>query len=636
MRIIARAATVLAGLALAIPAGCQEGTTSDDAFGVRLRFLTDEGLSSDIPSDLNNGLLRICFAPPDANCDDGDDPSVHATWTEIGNPEGAEGLYAPSADLDGDGRPERAVEGLPYDVTLKLVVTAHTSITGPAVYSSRADGIRLAKGSRRFVTVTLFPTSTFATVDPLVSQVPETFKGGIGASVTTLSDGRLLIAGGFDFSGPAMTPANCATAAPTAPAGSVCFQMLATPKAYIFEPGSARIWEVATPMTEATGRAFHTASALPDDRVVFAGGVDTAVMVFAPIADGSGFLPSFIPVATSGYKGFHTTFEIFDPNLGALTDDPNRDGNRERGGFVVGANLAVPRAFSVGALWPDADPAAAPRVIVFGGMDVATAASRPPTTWEIWNQGGSATFALGSGGLTRGRVGAGLGLMRYASPELWLVGGAPEATGDFDIISIWSATTGAVTAAIPSGATNAGKNFTMPAVTPLGNAEAPTALLVTGSMGPQCTFDGTTYTPVYNPYPADARPCPPATIPPYVVNKSTATLQLSTITGWVPATDSPHVLGASATLGDGSVILIAGASDLNFVATRASHRVIWTAGVATKDAALPATAYPVAAILPAAASTLGGDAVFVGGMTVTLTGTPAVTLLDDIVVYNYE
>jgi hypothetical protein len=390
-----------------------------------------------------------------------------------------------------------------------------------------------------------------------------------------------------------------------------------------------------------TAIAFPPTAAFPEGGVLLAGGVDDAILAFTPLADGTGYTPVIIPVvsAPGASVGQLPTYEIFDPNLNAVADDPDRDGNLERGGFqpVPPGALVAPRLFSVAALWPDSDPAA---VVVLGGLNPTPVPPQPPAvTWEIWNQGGSGQFLTGAGSFTKARVGAGLGLMRYTTPELWIIGGVASASTDADLISILLAT-GSTTSPLPgTGTSHADKNFFMPCVTPLGSTDVPDALLVTGSYGPMCDAAGA---PTYG----ETTPCPPEQIQPYIINRPTGGLTIDRITDWNVSADSPHVMGACATLGggvttNGSALVVGGANNLNFVAATASHRIDWAATAprtASKATGMPA--YPAPAIGPAAAMTLGGDAVFFGGFNVNLTPTPpllpSITLASDIVYYNVE
>ena len=107
---------------------------------------------------------------------------------------------------------------------------------------------------------------------------------------------------------------------------------------------------------------------------------------------------------------------------------------------------------------------------------------------------------------------------------------------------------------------------------------------------------------------------------------------------WNTATDSPHVFGTSVALGDGSALVVGGALDLSLVATNAVHRISegtgGAGGFGQKDTGF-AERFPVPVLMAAADTTPDGDAVFVGGMQLSLT-TPAITLSDTIVLFNVE
>jgi len=634
------AASLVAGCAVLLPACRQDEGDAVQPLGVRLQFLTDEGLSSAIPDALLGGFLNICIAPLEGDC------RSLSSFIPIGRPDGGDaferGLFDPTADLDGDGRPEYPVRDLPYDTDLKVEIKAvmFPSFDEVPLYSAKFLGLRLAKGERRFLTVTLTPVNQFSTFDPTVLQAPEGFAGGrLGASVTGLPDGRVLIAGGFDSAVP-LTLANCRAHVPDVADGAVCFYLMATPKAYVLVPGSGRIHELREPLGEPTGRAFHSAVALPDGRVLLAGGVDAAVLTFTPLPDGGGWFPGLVPVSPRvEAKGLLRTFELFEPNENALVDNPNRDGDPGRGGFTGLGDLATPRLFSAAALWPTSDALAPPRVVLLGGVDPSPVpATRPSMTWENWDSA-TGLSELSTGSLLKPRAMAGVARMHYDdSPEIWIVGGAPSAANDTDVFTIWQ---DGATAGSPfgGGTSHADKNFLLPAITPLRNAVAPRVHLVVGSIGPRCERAEAedVYTPTY-----DAETgqwwCPPSVAPPYVINRATAATRLDAVSGWDPAADAPHVLGAAVTLGDGSALVVGGANGFDFAATRASHRVTWNESTMTaqKDAALPAAVYPVAALFPVGTATATGDAVFFGGASVTLTGSPAIQLSDAVVIYNQE
>jgi hypothetical protein len=633
--------------------GCQESDSGGPAeFGVQVRFLTGDGVTAEIPAELYDGYVSLCVAEQNADCGTA---ALHSMTWSVGNPTSGNGFFAPGADIDGDGRPEQTVDSprIPEGVPLKVVLTASATLPGPTLYSARADGVVLQNGKRRFIQMTFFPVGRFASINAAVAPRPATWTGRFGARVTPLADGRVLITGGFDAAGPARMTGTCADVAPGAPAGSICFTLLASKQAFLFLPNSGEILEVYGTMNVPNGRAFHTVTPLPDGRALVAGGADFAVAVFSPTGTAGQWTLGIVPFVTTGAEGFVPSFEIFDPNQNSLLpEDPYRDGNPERGGFgsTLGV-LQVPRFLAAAALAPPlAAGGASQEVVLFGGRDPDAPTTRPATTWEIFNIA-SGTTRLATFPLDPPRTAAGVHFLSHPSqgPQLWVVGGALGGQFDTALVAKWYSN-----AMSPDGITEpgvsfgadiggAGKNFLFPTVVPIGNRVAPNTLLVAGSYGPSCRDDGAgTLVPEWpGPAPDPALvPCPPAAVPPYSISLATGSPNFAAVNGWNnPAPDHPHMLGAAAGLGDGTAIMVGGAADLSFSTPAGpgpAHRIVNDTASVRKDGAFTAL-YPANALLPSAATTPGGDALFVGGFRVDLAATPpAIQLLDDVVLFNID
>jgi hypothetical protein len=151
-----------------------------------------------------------------------------------------------------------------------------------------------------------FPTGRCSITSPMASM------HGAGHSCTVLSDGRVLLVGGDDNS--------CADAQPACHAVEV------------FTPSSAR-WETLLQLK--TARRFHTATLLPDGRVLIAGGqsgsattnavdildvanrqvVEAAWMQVPRFAHYAAYVPGVGAIALGGQNGARVLadVEVFDP-----------------------------------------------------------------------------------------------------------------------------------------------------------------------------------------------------------------------------------------------------------------------------------------------------------------------------------
>ena len=302
-------------------------------------------------------------------------------------------------DLDGDGRPELEQRQLPTNEAFTLRITARDS-DGATNYRGQLGPITLAPGERRYAPVYLYKTSTASVVASLDHQF------GLFPTATTLHDGRVLVAGGFDTTEESTCP-------PGMRETSICVVATGTNKAHLFDPASAQFYEVESGMLAARGG--HTATPLPNGRVLIAGGAAAAYLVFEatndeelprrnfelyplPSPDSEDF-EAALTAAQQGNRTFggHASFEIFDALRNAETEDVDRDGDPSRGAFVGSIDASdEPSPLNNARCLHTASPAtgaegeSTARVVLAGGVHGDATSS-----WEVFDDrrpGGSGVY----------------------------------------------------------------------------------------------------------------------------------------------------------------------------------------------------------------------------------------------------
>jgi hypothetical protein len=424
-RIVVSAALILAA------AACQKAPADNGppGFGMKVMFLDGSGAPQDFPALVTKLVIRVkpyTLAGTDAAnmCQCG--ARCEKTYeADIGGT-----VLQKLEDFNADGSFEEAViSNVPDGCPFALEVLAYESGSARVGYYGRVDGLWMTKGRRLFLKVALQPKNTTMTV--LNTGWGTSSLGVFGHTATRIEhgrrpdaklriDGRILIAGGFERIEPAVcenapisldiTEENC----PSPTAANDCFKCFigyATNDLYLFDGGSGTIqrptiYQQGQPVGDvrmAQRRAFHTATALADGRILIAGGVDRAAFIFrnndildgSDTQDGGWELAEIKPLPGEGYLGALTTFELFNGEYNQDDLDLDRDGDFERGGMHPLSGMESPmgaarflQAAIASPVQSDQDPTRDTLILQIGGInDDPMDPTRAPRTVELFDAG---------------------------------------------------------------------------------------------------------------------------------------------------------------------------------------------------------------------------------------------------------
>jgi hypothetical protein len=497
------------GIALGVLIGSCTAPTASDVPQVRVRWGDLDEASASIPAGVAN-LLMLVYLP-------GEDLPQDSAFT-------VETLE----DTDGNGRPELVRPDLPVGEAVRIVL-----LGGPAdgnwTHMGSVGPIVLDYGERRYVDIRMYS----------LSEVNGVERGAPSArflhTATALADGRVLIAGGFERATGATCPA-------TAAAGSTCYELVAADDAYVFEHSSGRFYEVPSPMLAARGG--HTATALPDGRVLIAGGAGRAMLVATP-GTASNLELSLVPGTDTTTPA---TYEIFEPDANPELEDVDADGDPGRGGFRGSADepsragaLDAARLLHAAAVLDDG------RVLIAGGVAA-------PSSYTVWDPQRAGGFGVvGTGALPTSRPTPGAAVLGSGGMQRVLVAGGGEATSDAQLADVWIGMDrglGSITSAniiTPTGSPQ--WDLYRPIVETVGGGQG---ALVLGWYGPRCPAG--TNMPTFTPD-EDAQRCA------YGVNRA-FTFEVATNRATGTATMRQHAFGASTRLDDGTIVVSGGVSEL--------------------------------------------------------------------------
>lgn len=504
-------------------------------------------------------------------------------WTEgAAMPEESIRTVENLPDADMNDRPEFDRDRLPVGEPIRLTVIGETMARAP-IYIGTIGPIVLQHGERRHVDLRMYSISEATVIDggALTTRAMPT--------ATTLPDGRVLLAGGFDR----ITTTTCPA---SVDASATCFAMTASSTAALFDIATGRVIATRRPMLVARGG--HTATVLDDGRVLFAGGTEDAILAFVPQAGGA--VPVFLP----GDGG--DTFELFDPEASPEAEDIDRDGDPGRGAFIGAADdAAEPGRLDVSRALHGAARLADGRVLLAGGAG-------SPGSFTVFDpQRAGGYGVVGSGALSTDHALPGVAATGTgATSRGWIIGGSAAADND-GLLDVWApgtataplgtAETATADLDFPDAAMTARPELALlsPLTTTVGMGRY---VLAIGWLGPRCT--GTT--PAFD---AAAPLCAYA-----ASSLRSFTIDSTTGTATPTMVRNAHSLGALAVLSDGRVAVTGGVTGLGMQAGNTIDVFSGTVigGMAGLDAAMPFLSRPRA--LHASAALPDGALVTFGGI----------------------
>lgn len=559
-----------------------------------------------LPAEVTDIVIYICYA---------DEPMCDRNQCSVGALSGtspAGETCRPSEGLDEFGeRPVLVRRDLRTDVPVTFLVAG--SVSGAYQYLGQAGPMVLGEGQRRQVELFMYPVGS--------SSVLEADVPALMPSVSALPDGRVLIAGGFSSASESTCPAERMY-----PDGTRCYDLIASDTAVAFDVATRTATPVRSRMLEARGG--HSATVLPDGRVLLAGGAPRALAAFVPVGDvmSGRFGVEITPLTSDGSDGAHASFELFDAFLGQEPTDPDRDGDPGRGGF-----LGTSGTMSAGALNAPRFLHAAAAVTGTGQVVLAGGLGGGASSYEVFDANKAGGFGVYQSG----------GALSVARPmpgavsingQVWIFGGG-GATSNADLADIWAPAAGepngAITVAseatefpnISAGVEQDEPRFShvRPNVVPVANGERP---LVVGWYGTQCNLDGSG--PVFSAVGVPTELCNP----PGAGARTAFTVSTSGVT--TPTNVRPRAFGAAVELWrrpipemnfvngtTGEIALTGGIANLTLTGQPGIEvftGMISSTGEATTDSTLSAS-LSTQRFLHGSASAPGGAIVTAGGGT---------------------
>lgn len=618
-------------LAFVMAAGCNRG--DQGPLGIGVTFKDGPGLPTDVAS------LTVTVTPY---------ASTASTCAPNAGPVSGEFPREEMTDLDSNGFVEAVLHDLPYGCPLYVEVLAYDA-SAALRYSGRADGIVLIQGERRFVEMDLTPENSIS----LLGSTLEVPSFALTATQLSETDGRVLLTGGFTSA----TSVACPTGFEAAEYS--CFDLAATDRAYVFDQGSARVIPVASGnMT--VPRALHSATLLADGRVLIAGGVRSATLILRDDSAAATWAGYEIVDVMPAAGAVLSSYELFDPEAGAETADPARDGDLARGAFVGDATnrLNYARYAHASALMTsDASSVDSLRVFLAGGFGPAGIADTSvPLSVDVFSMDLTGVHDFLDPGFPQSFYLRPAPTAAFVGGAAYLFGGAtfPGSIADpadpnVTVVEKWLPTTDGLEWNVGTVSFNEFDTTARPEMVrlfahalPMGNADNTVA--VTGWYGARCDDTQTpgTPTPTFEYLESDeVTEIPTYICPPDVTPDFTLTTDITppALVADTTPTSTPHALAATVALQGGTragqVLIMGGISDVGFTTTDAVdvYQSVEVTGELTHDAAL-ALALNNQRAMGAAAEMNGGNVVVAGGAQFDLAA-GTITVLDTVEYLNW-
>jgi len=513
-------------------------------------------------------------------------------------------------DTDGDGHRDIATTDLPTGVPFSLRIFAQDTSRNP-IYFGHVGPLTLNAGERRYVDLRMYQLGAYTTIDQ-GAMTPRML-----ATATALSDGRVLVSGGFTRVASMTCPSSITGTA-------TCFDLTAASDAFIFDVASGTFLPVRGGLH--TARGGHTATLLPGDRVLIAGGAAHAML--ALVGSGTSYVPVFQSLDTTAPAG--SSFEVFLPDANAETIDVDRNGDQGRGGFVGAADdpgglgrLDLPRFMHAAA----AVPGHAGQVLLAGGIET-------PDSWVIYDDARAGGYGVLDSTMNHLHTARPMPTIApihgTAGDALWIFGGG-DAVANADLAEVWApsmtlasgSTVPATMRMFPDGTTSSTDHPEYALIGATATALDAGHAAVVGWYGPLCNPAATPPTaPVFSGGMGLVR-CdfPIGMSRSFTVDGTTGHAVNTT-------THNRRAFGAAVRMSDGSVILNGGIGLLTLATVNTTDQLnpmVPATGAAMTSDFQPLLMQPRAFHAMAAFEDMG--AIAIGGLALNTTGTPSIGLV---------